>query len=262
MDNFTLLTHYAAMALYTAAFTFALVNLRVKVKIIDRLATGAALAGLFAQVLLLAVRWFVAGFLPVTGLFSTLHFLSIFVMGITVYFLFRYGGKPLLPASALLALIALWKGGAGQMALAPLTPALDTPLFFLHVATSFAAYGLFGVAAIVSVYRIASLSASEHGMERRMLDECLYLGYILFSWCMIAGSLWAYLAWGSYFTWRLKGLWSTILWFYYSGVLHVRNKPGWQGRPLDLLAIAGFALTLFTFLGLSLIFDEASHPLK
>jgi len=94
-----------------------------------------------------------------------------------------------------------------------------------------------------------------------MLDECLYLGYILFTWCMIAGSLWAYLAWGSYWTWRIKGLWSTILWFYYSGVIHVRSRPGWQGWPVDVLALAGFGLVLFTFLGLGLFFDS-SHPLR
>ena len=79
---------------------------------------------------------------------------------------------------------------------------------------------------------------------------------------MIAGSLWAYLAWGSYWTWRLKGLWSMILWFYYSGVMHIRNRGRWQDWPLNLLTIAGLALTLFTFLGLGLLFSENSHPLK
>ncbi|TLN10468.1 hypothetical protein FDZ71_09240, partial [bacterium] len=195
-------------------------------------------------------------------LFSTLHLVAIFVMGITVYFTLRYGAAPLLPSSSALAIIALWFSAKGQLALMPLTPALDTPLFFMHVSTSFAAYGLWGVAALVAIHRALGISASRDGLERRMLDECIYLGYIFFSWCMIAGSLWAYLAWGSYFTWRIKGLWSTILWFYYSGLLHVRNKPSWQGRAIDILAIAGFALVLFTFLGLGLLFDESSHPLK
>lgn len=94
-----------------------------------------------------------------------------------------------------------------------------------------------------------------------MLDESLYLGYVLFTWCMLAGSLWAYLAWGSYWTWRTKGLWSWIVWFYYSGVIHVRGRRGWQGWPLDVLSVAGFGLVLFTFLGLGLLF-ETSHPLR
>ena len=98
------------------------------------------------------------------------------------------------------------------------------------------------------------------GNERRMMDESLYLGYFLFTWCMIAGSLWAYLAWGSYWTWKIKGLWSWILWFYYSGLLHVRGQHRWQGWPLNALTLAGFALVLFTYLGLGLFFST-SHPL-
>ena len=201
-----------------------------------------------------------AGFLPVTGLFSTLHFLSIWLVAITLYFVWRYDAMRLVPGALGLVLIALWKAGDGDMTLAPLTPALDTPLFFIHVASSFAAYGMFTMAALLSIYRLTGIGASPWGHERRMLDEALYLGYVLFSWCMIAGSLWAYLAWGSYWTWRIKGLWSWILWFYYSGVLHVRNRPRWQGWPLNLLAIVGFLLVLFTYMGLGLLFTT-SHPL-
>ncbi len=219
-----------------------------------------ALCGLASQLVLLVLRWQAGSHLPVTGLFETQHFLALWVSGIALYFSFRYSADAFLPAGTALAAASLVLAGKGPMGVAPLTPAIDTPLFLIHVATSFAAYGLFGIAALLAVYRTARISGGPLGNERRMMDESLYLGYILFTWCMIAGSLWAYLAWGSYWTWRIKGLWSWILWFYYSGVLHVRNRPRWQGWPYNVLAVAGFALVLFTYLGLGLLFTT-SHPL-
>jgi len=249
------------MGIYGAALLLSLAAIAAPRPALRRAAVAAASLGLAAQVGLLAVRWNAAGFLPVTGLYSTLGFLAAWVVAIALYFVWRYGAASFLPAALGLALAALAGASKGNMALGSLTPALDTPLFALHVVTSFSAYGLFGVAALVGAYRLLGFSGSSLGMERRMLDESLYLGYILFTWCMLAGSLWAYLAWGSYWTWRMKGLWSTILWFYYSGLLHVRNRPGWQGWPLSALALLGFALVLFTFLALGLVFDS-SHPLN
>lgn len=254
MEQYTLYSHWGAMAFYGVSLLMALMGA-------NSFAKAFGWLGLFTQLALLATRWNAAGFLPVTGLFSTLHFLAIWLVALTLYFAWRYDAIKLLPGALTLALLALWKASDGDMALAPLTPALDTPLFFLHVASSFAAYGMFVMAALLSTYRLLGIEASPWGQERRMLDETLYLGYILFSWCMIAGSLWAYLAWGSYWTWRIKGLWSAVLWFYYSGVIHVRNKGRWQGWPVDVLSLCGCALMLFTFLGLGLLF-ETSHPLR
>lgn len=216
--------------------------------------------GWLGQLSLLIIRWKGSGHVPVTGLFETQHFLAIWVVSAALYFRWRYKALKLFPAALAFAILSLLFASIGPRRLVPLTPAIDTPLFLIHVATSFSAYGLFGVGAVISIYRIIGVSASELGEERRMLDESLYIGYILFSWCMIAGSLWAYLSWGSYWTWKMKGLWSYLLWFYYSGILHIRNRPGWQNRPLNLLTVLGFVLVLFTYLGLGLLL-ETSHPL-
>lgn len=219
------------------------------------------LAGIVAQLGQLFARWQAEGHFPVTGLFETLHFLALWVAGITLYFDLRYRARGFVPAGTGLALLALAGASFGPEKLFPLTPALDTPLFFIHVATSFAAYGLWSAAALLAPYDLMTADPGRTATWRRMQDETLYLGYILFTWCMLAGSLWAYLSWGSYWTWRIKGLWSYLLWFYYSGVLHVRKNPRWQGAPTDFLALAGFVLVLFAYLGLGLLF-KTSHPLR
>jgi len=259
MNDLWNILHLAALTCYILSLAAWFLS-RVSSRLSESTAAWIAALGLGFQAAQLLLRWGAGGHLPVTGLFETQHFLTFWVVALTLYFYMRYGASKLLPASMLLAVLSLILAMKGPRAVAPLTPTIDTPLFFIHIATSFAAYGLFSVGAILGCYRLAGIEISFDGSTRRMLDESLYIGYILFTWTMIAGSLWAYLAWGSYWSWRIKGIWSWILWFYYSGVLHVRNRQTWEGWPLDVLAIVGFILVLFTYLGLGLLF-KTSHPL-
>ena len=222
-------------------------------------AAALALAGLCVQLALFLLRWRASGHTPVTGLFESQHFLAIWVVAHALALLARHRAWRLFAGSIGLAIAALVGASFGPMAVKPLTPSLDTPLFFLHVATSFAAYGLFGSAALIALVRLAGGPAAP-AAARAMLDESLYLGWILFTWAMIAGSIWAYLSWGSYWTWNSKGIWSYLLWFYYAGVIHVRTRPPWQGRRLDALALVGFAAVIFTYLGLGLLL-KSNHPL-
>jgi ABC-type transport system involved in cytochrome c biogenesis permease subunit len=248
--------HAAALAAYAAGFLAALpAGRRARWRV-----PAAALAGcgLAVQLALFALRWRASGHTPVTGLFESQHFLAIFVVAHALSLLARHRAWGLFAAALALALAALAGASFGPAAIKPLTPSLDTPLFFLHVAASFAAYGLFGSAALVALLRL--LRGGAVAPARAILDESLYLGWILFTWAMIAGSIWAYLAWGSYWTWNTKGIWSYLLWFFYAGVIHVRTRPAWQGRRLDLLALAGFAAALFTYLGLGLLL-KTNHPL-
>lgn len=256
----TTIGHPASLACYAAAFLAALLDLRRPGRRGGLPVRLFLAAGVLCQAVMIAARWRAGDHFPVTGLFETLHFLAFWVAGITLYFELRYGARSYNPAGVALTLLALAAASFGPKKIFPLTPSLDTPLFFIHVAASFAAYGLWGAGAILGLYEMGTRQPSERERWRRMQDESLYLGYILFTWCMLAGSLWAYLAWGSYWTWKIKGLWSYILWFYYSGVLHVRRNPRWQGWPADVLALAGFALVLFTYLGLG-IFFKTNHPL-
>jgi ABC-type transport system involved in cytochrome c biogenesis permease subunit len=75
---------------------------------------------------------------------------------------------------------------------------------------------------------------------------------------MIFGGIWAYLAWGTYWIWTPKELWTSILFAYYSFYLHARLRQWWLGRPMAVLGIAGFAITMFTYLGVSLLM-KSSH---
>jgi len=84
------------------------------------------------------------------------------------------------------------------------------------------------------------------------------MGYCLFTLSMIFGGIWAYLAWGTYWIWTPKELWTAILWVFYSFYLHARLRQWWTGRPMAILGMAGFGVVLFTYLGVSLLM-KSSH---
>jgi ABC-type transport system involved in cytochrome c biogenesis permease subunit len=77
----------------------------------------------------------------------------------------------------------------------------------------------------------------------------LPFGFFLLTLGIISGALWAASAWGTYWTWDPKETWSLITWFVYAAMVHQRVVLGWRGKRAAFLAIAGFGLVMFTFVG-------------
>jgi ABC-type transport system involved in cytochrome c biogenesis permease subunit len=222
--------------------------------------------GFGAQSVFLAQASWQAGYLPVTNLFSTLFFFSWALAGSYLYFELRYCigavGLFALGVAALLLFGALRQ----EPTLPPLIPALDTPLFTLHVACSFIGYAMFALAFSAGAASLVPTGLRPQrfpGREplRRLNEEAVFLGFIFFSLCMISGSFWAAMAWGFWFSWNIKGVWSFIVWLFYGGMCHAKFIRRWQGTGYALLSIAGFAIVLFTYLGIGLLLDS-NHPLR
>jgi ABC-type transport system involved in cytochrome c biogenesis permease subunit len=194
------------------------------------------------------------GRIPLIGTRDTLSFLA-WAIGI-VYLIFgwnrerdryTYLAVPLM----LLLLAGSW---VSPVMRGPLPPVLRTLWFELHVILSFLAYALFALGAL---FGILSLSAEKREDEQNQYRAIL-LGYLLFSVAMIFGGIWAHLAWGTYWLWTPKELWTTIVWFFYSLYLHARLVKGWTGRPVAWLAITGFLIVMFTYVGVGLLM-KSSH---
>lgn len=136
----------------------------------------------------------------------------------------------------------------------PLPPVLKTYWFELHVILAFFSYALFGIAAVLGF-----LFIKDKDQKTEILQyKAILTGYSMFSMSMIFGGVWAYLAWGTYWLWTPKELWTTILWLFYSLYLHARLRPGWMGKRVAALGIIGFFIVLFTYLGVSLLM-KSSH---
>lgn len=233
---------------------------------LHKVALGVVLLAFASQTLCLGLRWQTAGYLPVTNLFSTLFFFSWALAATYVYFELRYRIASAGLFVMLLNLTLLSIAMPRDPAFPALIPMLDTPLFTLHVAFSFIGYALFAMAfSMGSLYLIQRWRPSSRlpqpGLLRQLNEEAIFLGFCLFTFSMVLGSYWAYVAWGYYFSWNIKALWSSLIWLYFGGMCHAKFVRRWQGTGYALLSIVGFALVLFTYLGIGLLMNS-NHPLN
>ncbi|GAB4389362.1 MAG: cytochrome c biogenesis protein CcsA [Thermodesulfovibrionales bacterium] len=218
-------------------------------------------AGFLVQSAYLLSRGADLGRLPLVGVHDTVNFLAASLVAFAAAFYpamkeagFRDDAAPFFrmvsaAAAAFTAFALLQKPHA-----MPLPPVLKTYWFELHVILSFLSYALFGVAAALgAIY----LRRGEAGLEK-LQYKAAFVGYGVFSLSMVFGGVWAYLAWGTYWLWTPKELWTTILWLFYTLYLHARLRQWWMGRPSAVLGIAGFAVVIFTYLGVGLLM-KSSH---
>jgi len=194
------------------------------------------------------------GRIPLIGLHDTLGFLAFSIGAVFVVAgwnrkrdLFSFLTIPLI-------ILLLYGSSVSPSLSGPLPPVLKTIWFELHVLLSFLSYALFAVGAI---FGILFLYSNEQQTEINQY-RCLILGYVLFSAAMIFGGIWASLAWGTYWLWTPKELWTTIVWFFYSLYLHARLVRAWSGPKVVWMGILGFAIVLFTYVGVGLLM-KSSH---
>jgi ABC-type transport system involved in cytochrome c biogenesis permease subunit len=211
--------------------------------------------GLAVQSAYIVSRGLQLGRLPLVGPHDTLIFLSASMVAFSFPFgiaLKRY--SHFFRGISVAAVIFTLAGVLSKQHNAPLPPVLKTVWFELHVVCAFLSYALFGIGAVVGAFYLKRKDDLLEGIQYR----ALLIGYCLFSLSMIFGGIWAYLAWGTYWLWTPKELWTSIVWVFYSLYLHARFVKWWTGRPAAVLGIAGFLVVIFTYLGVSLLM-KSSH---
>lgn len=220
-------------------------------------------AGFVIQAGYLLFRGVQLGRLPVVGPHDTLYFLSaatvLFALPMTLRMKDRFNNLyPMLGLSSVFAITSFFFSPHDS----PLPPVLKTFWFEAHVTLSFFSYALFGIAAVFGITFLLNRDAAGPGVSDDNPEVLQYkavlVGYCFFSAAMIFGGIWAYLAWGTYWLWTPKELWTVILWLFYSLYLHARLRQWWSGKPSAILGILGFVIVLFTYLGVSLLM-KSSH---
>jgi ABC-type transport system involved in cytochrome c biogenesis permease subunit len=120
--------------------------------------------------------------------------------------------------------------------------------------------GLIGLITLLTVGFLGLVAArkplSESLPEPKRLDDMTYkvivAGFPLLSIGIVLGAMWAYEAWGRYWGWDPKETWALITWFVYAIYLHTRITLGWTGKPGAALAVSGFAVVIFCYMGVNL----------
>ncbi|MEV7869583.1 c-type cytochrome biogenesis protein CcsB [Streptomyces sp. NPDC088124] len=160
-----------------------------------------------------------------------------------------------------------------------LVPALHSYWLWIHVSTAIfcgAAFYVGAVATLLYLFRERYESKLAAGvkpgavatsvMERLpaspTLDKFAYrvnaAVFPLWTFTIIAGAIWAGDAWGRYWGWDPKEVWSFITWVAFAAYLHARATAGWKGRKAAYLALIAFGCWLFNYYGVN-IFVNGKH---
>lgn len=130
-------------------------------------------------------------------------------------------------------------------------PALQSPWFVPHVTSYVISYGLLAVAAMLVL--VSCVRPARMVSHVAAADALVYLAFPFMTFGLGSGALWADAAWGGYWAWDIKEVWSLLSWTLYIIYLHLgslrRNNVSWR-RPLLLL---GFLAVLITFLVVNLL---------
>jgi cytochrome c-type biogenesis protein CcsB len=260
----------AASALYAASLGMYAAAWKSTRALVGRLATGTMCAALAVNAALILARWFEADRPPFKSLFESLVFLS-FTTG-AVYLvmerLYRtrvFGALAAVGSfGALLYAVTKW-----DAEIVKLPPALQSGWFVPHVVVYFVGYGAAFFATAVAVVQLAStrvgwvkrllstragtmLSGEALDLERITYDAIKF-SFTLLTVGLLFGSVWAKSAWGDYWVWDPKENWSLVTWLVYGSYLHLRRVKGWRGDKGAWLAILGFAVVMFTYLGMEML---------
>jgi ABC-type transport system involved in cytochrome c biogenesis permease subunit len=78
---------------------------------------------------------------------------------------------------------------------------------------------------------------------------------------MVFGGIWGGVAWGAWFLWDPKFIWSVILWFHYASFIHLRMTPSLASAERLRVGLAwlGCLWILVAWVGTSFFFGGSSH---
>lgn len=255
-----------ALTFYFAATIVGLIEIFRESKGLSRLILILAACGFVLHTLNIIIRYSATGHLPITGMHQATSFFAWCI--VVIFFLLEYRYKIGIVGAFILPIVfvLMLSSSTFPREIIPLSPVLQSYWFGIHTILAFAGNAAFAIASGVGIMYLLQehyLKAKRlRGLFQRLpnlqvLDEINYrlitIGFPLLTLAIITGVLWAESAWGSYWRWDPKEVWSLITWIIYALVLHLRVAKGWRGKKAAILSIIGFLSVLFTFFGVNLL---------
>ena len=255
-----------SLTFYFAAAIVSVVELLKGSKTTSRLILLFAVAGFVLHTATIIFRYAVAGHLPITSLHEASSFFAWCIVLIFFFVEYHYRLDLLGPFTMPIVFVLMLSSSVLPREIKPLSPVLQSYWLGVHTLLAFLGDAAFAMAFGIGIMYLIQ----EHHLKKKrldglfqrlpnlqILDEVNYrlitIGFPLLTLAIITGAMWAESAWGSYWRWDPKEVWSLVTWFIYALVLHVRLTVGWRGRKAAILSIAGFACVIFTFFGVNLV---------
>ncbi len=220
--------------------------------------------GFLCHTVELGYRFVQSGQFPVSNLHETLSLAGWTIAGVFLLFQYRYRLKILgiyaapLVTFVMVIVVRLPKVPSETQTI------LNSVWLVVHVFVIFigeAALALACGAGLLYLLQENNIKSKKRGFffkrlpSLELLDHtgyaCIVTGFTMMTFGLITGLIYAKSIWGRFWSWDPKEVWSGITWLLYAALLHQRLTFGWRGRRAAIMAIIGFAVILFTFLGVN-----------
>jgi ABC-type transport system involved in cytochrome c biogenesis permease subunit len=211
--------------------------------------------GFAVAVFAYAYRWYDVRHVPLQNLFEVFLFLGmIYPVSLFCLRILRVGGYA---ADMLIGAIVLFPAGFVFNAKPQqLPPALQSWLFTPHVAVYMLSYIFMAKATFQAICQLAGKTTNPDGnllLPEQATYRMICVGFPLLTLGLVLGSYWGKLAWGDYWGWDPKELWSLASWLVFVGYFHFRYMFGKKHPRINSLwAIAGMAAIIITLLWVNL----------
>ena len=224
------------------------------------------LVGFLFHTLTIVSGFIKAGHVPVSNMHETLSFAGWAIAGVYLAIQCKFNLKILgIFAAPILTLIMI------VVSQLPNEPPQTTQIFksfwlISHVTVIFigeAGFALAGGLGVLYLLQEHEIKTKKHRFffkrlpSLEMLDNigyvCIVVGFTMLTLGLITGFVYAKAVWGQFWSWDPKEVWAGITWLFYAVLLHERLTVGWRGRRSAIMAIIGFGVLIFTFLGVNLL---------
>jgi cytochrome c-type biogenesis protein CcsB len=235
--------------------------------VMARIGTSLMVLGWLFHLTATVTRGIAAGRVPWANLYEFAMIGTLLIVLVYLVTLTRLDLRYLGTFIAGLVLVLLGAAAANfYVEVTPLVDPLKSVWLVIHVFVASLSVGVFALAFALSVVQLLQARRERRraeGVENagpgflRTLPDTVRLenlayrfavvGFIFWTFTLIAGSIWAQDAWGRYWGFDVKETWTFIIWVLYAGYIHARATRGWRGTPSAWLSIVGFASVIFNF---------------
>ncbi len=240
---------YCTMAAYLAATVALMFNK-------NRLGWTVYTLGFAGAVITFMLRWHHVGHVPMQNLFEVFLCLGMLALPISLFCrrFMRVGGTA---ADCVIGFIVLFPAGfVFKAEPQKLPPALQSGLFIPHVAAYMAAYMIMAKAGVQALGQFLGKDETGDGYlvsYELGVYKTVRLGFPLLTLGLILGAVWGKIAWGDYWNWDPKELWSFVSWLVYVGYFHFRYTSGRKyPRVNSAIVLSGLLTIVVTLLWVNL----------
>ena len=203
--------------------------------------------------LLIALRWWISGHVPMSNGFETMLFMACISMLLTLILTRQF---PVMKAfgpvvSSFCMLVAMLASGNPQIT--QLMPVLQSPLLTFHVVFVMLAYAILAIITLIAIQCLAlRLRTSEMERMTALSQFLLYPAVAFLAIGIFIGAVWANVSWGTYWSWDPKETWALITLMVYAIPLHQSSL--WQSRKprtYHWFVLLSFLTVLMTYFGVN-----------